>query len=397
MKRTGGFWFAMVVVGVASASQAWATNYGDLCKDILQHGIYEVAVSDTSHYESISSSRAACSEKGLKILTKLVLEGVPIEGGFNQHKSNCENLSATKTVHDQDFAFLRKASQIIVDAWSACMKDRTYSSPVRFGAKQESDLRTVELRLTYQALGGTASPKPLAATITYPSKAFVDRSCQCVAPKTTEASDGRCAVEGSEIRVTVPHGAEAVIECGRNTPDDFTINLATEQHGSYQTELSGLDLAPRINARADILPQACREGGRANSRTTEGTKLLQVELWNVSDTPVLHIRSDRYGRDQLVTLPRENGAKIEKLAANYPVQNPKSIVISTAYGSRSNGVSLTVGASENRVETLLLRAPGNANCYQEGNYSTYFLNDVDVLFTRRDWTPWSVETSSRGM
>ena len=93
----------------------------------------------------------------------------------------------------------------------------------------------------------------------------------------------------------------------------------------------------------------------------------------------------------------ENGNWIEKLAPNYPVQNPKSIVISTAARSKNNGVSLTLGTSPQLGEVLLLRAPGNASCDKEGHYSTHFLSDVDVLFTRRDWTPWSADTSGRGM
>jgi hypothetical protein len=322
----------IVLVAVCLSGQAIAQE----CDAILRGGAFNESVSNVTYDSRDVVMRFACNSSSVRsgAGASAVIDGVPMSG--NQYrdkiKSSCDQYNQDRTVSTTDFQFVRDASAVIAQAWSACM-----SQPgTKIGLQQSPDYKRFLVTTSYRR-PGSRSPNQSRGTI---SLVGDGSKCECVS-----SSGGSCAPFRGGFQLRVPDAGSRSINCTRKSATGVLFSLNSDQDGQRNVSLPSLMLSPAIKFSPS---GAFSSGGYCSSNDNPIPNLqIQVALYDFETLPQMSV--SYHGRSSSL------GTQIVDSKVIYEQTN---VTMAANRNTNSSGIYLTVGDTVHRI----LAQYGNYDC-----------------------------------
>src|SRR5262245_29862140 len=207
----------------AAISFAWSgpAPAQDRCSDILRDGIYDTTNRNWEYKLDSFRMRSVCStsDERMSASAEMVSKaGDPVgfDAAHSKRKTACDKAREHLDLEEIDKTTIKTASDVIVDAWKACMHPESGS---RFSLEQTEVPAKI---IGHIAFYDHRTPSiPMRGSIEIPSE--IDE-CTCDDP-----NSGSCTIEHRSgrrpmIQVNLPDKSRATFRCTRKTPDSILMN-----------------------------------------------------------------------------------------------------------------------------------------------------------------------------
>ena len=237
------------------------------------------------------------SDEKLRTSASIPIEGVPFDfkGNRDKLKKACDKSRKFANLSESDKSVLHSASTAIVDAWRACMGDR--SRTPRFSLEQGSELAKIIGHISNESR--QVGDARLKGTITLPEELNAN-SCTC-----DQAYGGRCERTGTVITIDLPQNGSTTLRCTRAKPGPILI------HPSFNIQMEEARLPAVAQPRLGMVSETTNVPGRCTGQHRSGQEFtFQFEAQDLL-LESLPVTIRRVG-----STPSGTGQKVVDLLAN---------------------------------------------------------------------------------